>query len=150
LLLEYSLGEQRSFLWAVTPDSIKTYELPGRPVIEPLARRVYELLNARTQTDAEYEKAAASLSQMILGPAAAEIKNKRLLIVSDGVLQFIPFAGLPDPTKAQPLVADHEIVTAPSTAVVALLRQETKNRKRLRRHWQCWLIRFSPRTIRVL
>jgi CHAT domain-containing protein/Tfp pilus assembly protein PilF len=130
LLLEYSLGEQRSFLWAITSDSFKTYELPNRAVIEPLARRVYELLNARDQTiDAEYQKAAASLSQTILGPAAAELKNKRLLIVSDGVLQFIPFAGLPDPAKDQPLIVDHEIVTAPSTAVVALLRQETKNRK---------------------
>jgi len=145
LLLEYSLGPQRSFLWAVTPDSIRTYELPNRAVIEPLARRVYELLTACNQTvanesleqrrvrletaDAEYQKAAASLSQMILGPAAAELKDKRLLIVSDGVLQFIPFAGLPDPAKAQPLIVDHEIVTAPSTAVVALLRQETKNRK---------------------
>jgi len=145
LLLEYSLGEQRSFLWAVTPDSIKSYELPNRAIIEPLARRVYELLTARNQTvanetieqrrerletaDVEYQEAAANLSQIILGPASAELKNKRLLIVSDGVLQFIPFAGLPDPTKAQPLIVDHEIVTAPSTAVVALLRQETKNRK---------------------
>jgi CHAT domain-containing protein/Tfp pilus assembly protein PilF len=145
LLLEYSLGEQKSFLWTVTPDSFKTYELPNRSVVEPLARRVYELLTTRNQSvaketleqrrlrleqaDAEYSKAAASLSQVILGPAAAELKNKRLLIVSDGVLQFIPFSGLPDPTNARPLMADHEIVTAPSTAVVALLRKETANRK---------------------
>ena len=145
LLLEYSLGEQKSFLWAVTPDSIKTYELPNRAVVEPLARRVYELLTARNQrvsnetleqrrqrlasADAEYLKAAANLSQTILGPAAAELKNKRLLIVSDGVLQFVPFAGLPDPVNARPLMVDHELVTAPSTAVVALLRQETTNRK---------------------
>lgn len=145
LLLEYSIGEQKSFLWAVTPDSIKTYELPNRATVEPLARRVYELLTARNQSvanetleqrrqrlesaDAEYLKAAGSLSQTILGPAAAELKNKRLLIVSDGVLQFVPFSGLPDPTNARPLVLDHEIVTAPSTAVVALLRQETTNRK---------------------
>ncbi len=145
LLLEYSLGEQKSFLWAVTPDSVKTYELPNRAVIEPLARRVYELLTTRNRAvanetleqrrlrlesaDAEYLKSAASLSQILLGPAAAELKNKRLLIVSDGVLQFIPFSGLPDPTNAQPLMLDHEIVTAPSTAVVALLRQETTNRK---------------------
>jgi CHAT domain-containing protein/Tfp pilus assembly protein PilF len=145
LLLEYSIGEQKSFLWTVTPESIKTYELPNRAVVEPLARRVYELLTARNQNvanesieerrqrlesaDAEYLKAAASLSQTILGPAAGELKNKRLLIVSDGVLQFVPFTALPDPTSARPLVMDHEIVTAPSTAVVALLRQETTNRK---------------------
>jgi len=145
LLLEYSLGEQKSYLWAVTPDSVKTYELPNRAVIEPLARRVYELLTERNRSlanetleqrrqrlesaDAEYQKSAASLSQIILGPAATELKNKRLLIVSDGVLQFIPFSGLPDPTNSQPLMLAHEIVTAPSTAVVALLRHETTNRK---------------------
>jgi CHAT domain-containing protein len=145
LLLEYSIGEHNSFLWAVTSDSIKTYELPDRSVIEPLARRVYELLTARNQSvanetleqrrqrlesaDAEYLKSAASLSQILLGPAAAELKSKRLLIVSDGVLQFVPFSGLPDPTNAQPLMLDHEIVTAPSTAVLASLRKETTNRK---------------------
>lgn len=147
LLLEYSLGEAKSFLWAVTPESIKTYELPKRATIEPVAKRVYELLTARNArvaqetleqrrqrlelADAEYAKAAANLSQMLLGPVAAEFKNKRLLIVSDGVLQFIPFAGLPDPgaTDSRALAINYEIVTAPSASVVALLRQQTANRK---------------------
>jgi CHAT domain-containing protein len=133
LLLEYSLGEEKSFVWAVTPDEIKTYELPNRAAIEPLARRVYESLTARNGSvgDAEYTKAAAALSQILLGPVAAELKNKRLLVVSDGVLQFVPFAGLPDPlaTDSRPLIIDHEVVTAPSASVVALLRQETANRK---------------------
>ncbi len=145
VLLEYSLGEETSYLWAVTPESIKSYELPKRADIEPLARRVYELLTSRNQSvanetleqrqqrfksaDEEYSIAAASLSQIILGPAAAELKNKRLLIVGDGVLQFMPFAGLPDPKTAEPLMIHHEIVMAPSTAVVALLRRETSNRK---------------------
>ena len=68
---------------------------------------------------------------MILGPVAAELKDKRLLIVSDGVLQYIPFAGLPDPAAAdtRALVVDHEVVLAPSASVVGLLRQETPNRK---------------------
>ena len=147
LLLEYSVGEEKSFVWAVTPESIKAYELPKRAAIEPVARRVYELLTARNASvsketleqrrrrlelaDAEYSQAAANLSQMLLGPVAAELKNKRLLVVSDGVLQFIPFAGLPDPraTDSRALSVNHEIVTAPSVSVVALLRQETANRK---------------------
>ncbi len=113
LLLEYSLGEEKSFLFAVTPDSIKAHELPKRSTIEPLARRVYELLIARNVNvgketleqrqqrlgiaDAEYATAAANLSQMLLGPVASELKNKRLLIVNDGVFQYVPFAGLPHP-----------------------------------------------------
>jgi CHAT domain-containing protein len=154
LLLEYSLGEQKSFVWAVTPESIKTYELPNRTAIEPLARRVYELLTARNTSvaketldqrrrrlelaDTEYAQAATNLSRMLLGPVAAELKNKRLLVVGDGVLQFIPFAGLPDPGATDSLAVNHEIVTAPSASVVALLRQETGNRKP------------APRTLAVL
>ena len=145
LLLQYSLGLETSYLWAVTPDSIKAYELPKRSVIEPLAKRVYELLTARNVNvsketleqrrrrlelaDAEYSKAAASLSQTLLAPVASELKNKRLLIVSDGVLQYVPFAGLPDPRDSRALMVQHEIVTAPSASVVALLRRETLNRK---------------------
>jgi CHAT domain-containing protein len=145
LLLEYSLGEEKSFVWAVTPDSIKSFELPKRAAIEPAARRVYELLTARSVNvpketleqrrkrlelvDAEYAKASATLSQTILGPVAAELKDKRLLIVSDGVLQYIPFAGLPVPNNTRALILDHEVVMAPSASVLGLLRQETANRK---------------------
>ena len=147
VLLEYSIGKEKSFVWAVTTNSIKMHELPKRAVIEPLARRVYELLIARNQnvsketleqrserlalSDAEFAKVAANLSQIILGPVASEFRNKRLLIVSDGVLQFVPFAALPDPsaTDSRSLIVDHEIVTAPSASVVALLREEAANRK---------------------
>ena len=147
VLLEYSVGEKKSFLWAVTPDSIQMHELPRRSVIEPLAKHVYELLIARNQnvsretleqrsarlalSDAEFSKAAANLSQIILGPVGAKLRNKRLMIVSDGALQFVPFAALPDPsaTDSRSLIVDHEIVTAPSASVVALLREEDSNRK---------------------
>ena len=125
LLLEYSLGEEKSFLWAVTPTSIKSYELPGRTTIEPLARRVYDLL---VQRDPKYADAASQLSRLLLGPVSADLRDKRLLIVGDGVLQYVPFAALPGPADANPLIVSHEIVTAPSAAVVFVLRQETKTR----------------------
>ena len=69
------------------------------------------------------------MSRTILGPVAAELKDKRLLIVSDGVLQYIPFAGLPVPNNTRALIVDHEVVMAPSASVIGLLRQETANRK---------------------
>src|ERR671918_131602 len=49
LLLEYSLGEERSYLWAVTATSFASYELPPRATIEAAARRCYELLTARNR-----------------------------------------------------------------------------------------------------
>jgi tetratricopeptide (TPR) repeat protein len=47
VLLEYELGAEKSFLWAVSSSSIATFELPPRAEIESAAKRVYELLSAR-------------------------------------------------------------------------------------------------------
>ena len=113
LLLEYSLGEERSYLWAVTNTSITSHELPPGKEIKEAARRVRDLLTARNriikfeavdekqsrvaQADAEYPKAAAALSRILLGPVAGQLGKKRLLIVADGALQYTPFAALPAP-----------------------------------------------------
>jgi CHAT domain-containing protein len=151
LLLEYSLGEERSYVFVVTPDSLEAFELPKRSDIEKASRRLYGLLTARNRgvrgetqlqqrrraADAEgaYAKAAADLSQMILGPVAGQLRDKRLLIVADGALQYVPFAALPEPAglhadqaEQTPLAVGHEIVNLPSASVLAVLRQEEKGR----------------------
>lgn len=127
LLLEYALGEERSFLWAVTPASVEAFELPGRAKIEALARQVYEGLRTLDTGDpaAQDAKAAArrELSRMILGPVAGRLSDRRLAVVADGALQYVPFAALPspdDPVGFVPLVERHEIVVLPSASVLAL------------------------------
>ncbi len=148
LLLEYALGEEKSYLWAVTPDSVMSFELPGRAEIETAARRVYEMLTARNQfapgetpeqrnrrvsaADAEYPKASAALSRMLLGPVASQLGTKRLLIVSEGALQYVPFAALPLPgTEEQKdilAIVRHEIVSLQSASVLVALRREVAGR----------------------
>jgi CHAT domain-containing protein/tetratricopeptide (TPR) repeat protein len=154
LLLEYELGNERSYLWAVTQTSLDSYELPRRAELEAAARRLYELLTARNRrvegetteqkrtqvalADAEYTRAAASLSRTLLAPVAAKLGQKRLLIVSDGALQYLPFAILSDPAtagatsateKQPPLIVSHEIVNLPSASTLAVLRLDVKGRK---------------------
>ena len=75
-----------------------------------------------------------AVTRMLLDPVASRIEGKRLLIVGEGVLQYLPFAALPEPGtgehgKAPPLIANHEIITAPSASVMAVLRQETAGRR---------------------
>jgi CHAT domain-containing protein/tetratricopeptide (TPR) repeat protein len=137
LLLEYALGEERSYLWAVTSTSVSSYELPKRAEIEAAARRFYELVTtAKNRTLQSQAEAAALLSRTLLGPAANQLGQKRLLIVPDGAIQYIPFAALPEPAAQgkrpgapRPLVANHEIVSLPSASVMAVLRRETAGRK---------------------
>jgi CHAT domain-containing protein/tetratricopeptide (TPR) repeat protein len=176
LLLEYSLGEERSYLWAVTADSVTSYELPKRETIERTAREVYTLLtdptawsegsltnrrglglekanstgrpsrgaaSKRAASVAHSPEALVRLSQLILAPIAAQLGKKRLVVVADGALQFIPFASLPIPSAGQqsenraqqlantyrPLVAEHEIISLPSASTLAVLRNEVRGRK---------------------
>jgi CHAT domain-containing protein len=124
LLLEYALGEGRSYLWAVTNDSITSYELPGREQINKAARQVTELLTARSLrkrgetpqqqrertlgADAQLPEAAKRLSEMTLAPVADQLGNMRLIIVADGALQYVPFAMLPEPERESGRAGERE------------------------------------------
>ena len=146
-LLEYALGSEHSYLWAVTASGLNSYQLPNRTEIERSVRKVYEEVTARStyprnelpdqrqarvaQADADLPKSAQELSAMLLGSAAHELNRKRLVIVADGALQHVPFAMLPitnENGQSQPLVVTHEIVGLPSASTVAVLRQELQNR----------------------
>jgi CHAT domain-containing protein len=123
LLLEYSLGKDRSYLWAVTKNSITSYVLPKQSEIEEIAKPFREI-NESTSVES-----GLPLSEILLKPVASQLGNKRLLIVGDGVLQYIPFAALPIPSQPNtPLLVEHEIVTSPSTSTIAIQREQLQNR----------------------
>ncbi|MFL6233032.1 MAG: CHAT domain-containing protein [Thermoanaerobaculia bacterium] len=130
LLLEYRLGERRSFLWAVTHDSLKSFELPGRAEIEGMARRTCDLLARSRNHTVELSAGPqlAKLSRVLLDPVVSLLPGKRLLVVGDGALQSLPFAALPEPGGGEPLVAHHEIVALPSVSVLGELRREVAAR----------------------
>jgi CHAT domain-containing protein len=143
LLLQYSLGDDRSYLWAVTRDQVTSYELPGRRSIEELVRKVYGQLTADRYlpgetSDQRFARVAkaneqlvteiANLSNILIGPVADKLGTKRLLVVPDGALQYIPFQILHTSAASRPLVVDHEIVNEPSASALALLVSEAGNR----------------------
>lgn len=168
MLLEYSLGEDRSYLWAVTSTSITSHELAKGSDIETAARDFYNLLNARNtsvkgeteeqrglriaRSDAAIPKTAAALSRLAIAPVAGQLGQKRLAIVADGALHFVPFGALPvmigDGSAgvsrprlvgaSRPLIADHEIVNLPSASTLAVIRTEVGGRQK------------APRSVAVL
>jgi CHAT domain-containing protein/tetratricopeptide (TPR) repeat protein len=162
LLLEFALGSERSYVWVVSNRAIHGHELPARAVIEGEASRLYESLTAPqalpddtpqkrrarvARAAARYPSRAKSLSRTLLGKVADKLGNKRLLIVADGALQYIPFAALPSPTLSKsvgrntragkpggtpggvPLIVEHEIVALPSASTLAALRSGLGERK---------------------
>jgi CHAT domain-containing protein/tetratricopeptide (TPR) repeat protein len=148
LLLEYALGNESSYLWAITHNEITAYQLPRRDEVEHTARKVYDLLIANqplinetfaqqqdriAKAEAELPTQIARLSDVILGPVAAKLGTKRLVIVADGALQYVPFQILTLPTgqssSRTKLLEAHEIINEPSASAMALL-SDTRTRKK--------------------
>jgi CHAT domain-containing protein len=100
---------------------------------------------------------AHTLSRMLLAPVAPILGRKRLVVVADGALHYVPFAALPEPRdegggmrdegnavihpsslRPHPLIVNREVVNLPSASVLMVLRQETEGR------------RPAPRSVAVL
>ncbi|HEX6624318.1 MAG TPA: CHAT domain-containing protein, partial [Pyrinomonadaceae bacterium] len=123
VLLEYSLGEERSYLWAVTGTGVRLFRLPARSEVETLVAEFRAKLIPRdlrrpiTETDANgatreqgrglvlaheetpqrvgaYAAAAHALYKAVVEPASSLVGGKRLLVVADGALHYAPFGAL--------------------------------------------------------
>jgi CHAT domain-containing protein/predicted negative regulator of RcsB-dependent stress response len=163
-LLEYSLTEYGSYLFAVTRDQLALARLPARAEIETqvvaLRQQILPASLRRSLTEmvadagaqrglsvttgggaaapasgaavAEYAKVAHALYQTTVAPAASLVGNKRLLVVADGALNYVPFPALitaPAPSAADfsalpYLLKTNETIFAPSASVIAAVRQQ--------------------------
>jgi len=126
VLLEYSLGTSRSVLWVATRSTFAAIDLPPREALETLARRAYGELSVRGTAR---RGGAGALGRALLPLDMAPFARKRLLIVADGALQYVPFAALPT-AAGRPLALSHEIVSLPSASMLAVLRREAAARPR--------------------
>ncbi|MGH9762538.1 MAG: CHAT domain-containing protein, partial [Blastocatellia bacterium] len=133
LLLEYSLGLDGSFLFAVTDKEVRISRLcPGDQIRSEVDRLRASITSPGRAGLANYLTSATDLYQELLAPASALLKGrKRLVIVPDGSLYYLPFEvllqkGGPEvanvPLSDLPyVVRDFSVSYAPSVSVLALL-----------------------------
>ncbi len=125
LLLQYSLGDDRSYLWLVSSNSLDVYELPKKSEIEKASINLFCLIsqNSSKPPDAtgkenpcenteniktrRIDLAAEKLSKLAIAPVKDKLGKKRLIVVADGALQYIPFAALADLTHASSLKSEN-------------------------------------------
>jgi CHAT domain-containing protein len=128
VLLEYMLGSERSFLWVVSQSEINMYQLPPKDTIEKFALQTYSDLSDSDSANRinlkKDDPLLKELSKILLLPVQKKIAGKDLLIVADGILQYLPFGILYDPDQSgQPLVLKHKIAVLPSAMTLYALRK---------------------------
>jgi CHAT domain-containing protein len=145
VLLEYALGDEKSYVWVVDQKQIVAHELPQSAKIRRLARLFRDTLTARQprsgesldqyqnrvrSADVAYPLLARQLSRLLLGPMDLA-RAGRLLIVPDGFLQYIPFSALLLPEAGANhavLISHHEVVVLPSGSALDTLRRAAVKR----------------------
>jgi CHAT domain-containing protein len=154
VLLEYALQTDISYMWAVSKSGAALYKLPGRTSVEKLAtdlraqlipsklqRRIVGIDVAESdrglgiagsapEDAAAFVTAANALYKIVIEPVEPSLTDKRLLIVADGALNYIPFevllksADSGDFSSLGYLVKTNEIVYSPSASVVGTIKQQ--------------------------
>lgn len=130
-VLAYALGEQRSFVWALTTAGIESAVLPPRATIESAARRYHDLMANSRMRGAVIQAALTGreISTLLLGPVAKVLAHRRIAVMADSALAYVPFETLPVPGgDGAPLLAEHEVVMLPSASVLLAVRERAARR----------------------
>lgn len=135
VLFEYKLGDEQSYLWAVEHDRLAAFELPPREHLESLAASFHDQLAQppRHAAAAALERTGAELSRALLCPARDRLSGRRLIVIAEGELLYMPFAALglgacdgPGALSPKPLSAEHPILAGASASALAALRRRPR------------------------
>lgn len=122
-LVEFALGENRSFVWFFTNDEVCFAVLPPRKEIETAVKLYLDKLSATPnhlyiERDlAKLKEQSQALFAILFGSLSSQIEpGKRLIVVPDGLLHYLPFEALAH--NGRYLVEDHEISYNPSASML--------------------------------
>lgn len=129
VVIAWTLGDRASYLFRISAESTTLHPIAGEAALRADAEAFRALAEASRGrlTKVPFERAAAKLSQSLLGAVASQLDVDRLVFVPDGLLSSVPFAALPHPSShrrksARRLIERSEIVVLPSASALGYLR----------------------------
>ena len=131
-VIEFFLGEDRSFVWMISSGTVAFEILPARKEIEAKVLQYLNDLstppaNLHLQSRVAKQRAlAGDLFTLLFGKLASQLRaESKLLVIPDGLLNHVPFESLVH--KDRYLIEDHQISYLPSASLIGLLRQDAKS-----------------------
>jgi CHAT domain-containing protein len=101
LILYYSLGPKKSYLWAISPHDVHLYILPEDQDIRALVAGYQRVIQQSIDPLQTGNPAGVSLYRALVEPAAAMIPaGSKVFVVPDGVLHGLNFETLLEPAAA--------------------------------------------------
>jgi CHAT domain-containing protein len=129
-LLEYSVLPDKTIIWVITRNSIKsTSTTIARDVLYQKTQQYLNLLTRSSPSSADVKAQAEDLYTTLIQPARDYLdKNLQLCIIPDDKLNFVPFASLVSPATGKYLFEDYALQIAPSATVFITSTESAKLR----------------------
>lgn len=135
-LLEYSVGDNRSYLLFITLHHARLFELPGKPELEKSLQGYLKSLSFPSPSPFNGNRAAERIAQELIFPLQNEINSDidTLIIIPDGILNYLPFEALMVNDEGSPifLVQKYKISYCPSSTALFVLKQRTQGHKQMK------------------
>jgi CHAT domain-containing protein len=122
VILFYSLGPQKSWLWVVTAHHTHLLPLPGQSTIEVQVQSYQNAILKSSDPLRDANPAAQMLYDTLVGPAASMIpKGSKVVIIPDGALNGLNFETLltPDSKNSHYWIEDVTISSASSIRMLS-------------------------------
>ncbi|MGO1584340.1 MAG: CHAT domain-containing protein [Mesonia sp.] len=127
-LISYFYGSEAMYIISITGNSKSIEKLKIDTSLEKDIIATYEMLNNPQSNLQELNNASFNLYKKLLAPSLEKLSQKNLIIVADGLLNYIPFSSLSVNGKTEYLLESHPISYVNSaTLLEQLLEKETVN-----------------------
>jgi CHAT domain-containing protein len=134
-VLEYSVGLLQTILWVITKETFHYYIIPSLVPLQGVQEYLKSLREPLVTKDeiSKHIELGQKCYRWLFEPAASEFKNtKRLIVIPDGLLHYLPFETLIMPDLAKEgrsrispltipyLFKEYEITYVPSAAIFVM------------------------------
>ena len=131
-ILEFSLGNKQSHLWLISKDEFRFYELPENTVIEKTVKEYMHTIDqpvGLTNPFSNHISKGKDVFNLLLRKCTQEIdKGSHLIIVPDGILNYLPFESLITEEESNDesphyLIEDYTLSYSPSSTSIAFFNK---------------------------
>jgi CHAT domain-containing protein/tetratricopeptide (TPR) repeat protein len=145
VLVDFSVGKRDIIRWKMTRAGVEATTIPltGTDLLGQI-RELREACSERARSirfetpekraerialgDRRFPEVSAALGKALFGDLEGALSGKRLFLVGDGMLNFLPVAALRLPTSGKYLIEVCEPVFIPSLSFLAVLRRKQESR----------------------